>query len=64
MDNKNKTIAMGVIIAGILMLVYYVIPADGISFGSEASAASTKKAHTFVPPLSAPARSGGGGCGV
>lgn len=63
MNDTNKTIAMGVIIAGILMLVYYIIPADGISFGSDANASPSKTAQTFVPPLTAPPR-GGGGCGV
>ncbi len=63
MHDKNKTIAMGVVIAGFLMLVYYVIPADGISFGGEASASPSKTTQSFAPPLTAPPR-GGGGCGV
>lgn len=63
MHNTNKTIAAGVIVAGILMLVYYAIPADGISFGSEANASPSKAAQSFVSPLTAPPR-GGGGCGV
>lgn len=62
-DANKKTIAVGVIIAGVLTLVYYAVPTNGISFGGATITAPTQTEQAFVPPLSAPPR-GGGGCGV
>lgn len=64
MNDTNKTIAGGVVIAGILALIYYVVPANGIMLGGTATASLSQSAQSFVPPVTAPPRSGGGGCGV
>ncbi|MBI5913573.1 hypothetical protein HY839_04010 [Candidatus Azambacteria bacterium] len=64
MHDKNKTIAMGVIIFGILALAYYAVPANGISFGGTESTSLSQTKQSFTPPPAAPPRGGGGGCGV
>lgn len=64
MHDTNKTIAVGVIVAGILMLVYYAVPANGISLGGTTNTSLSQTKQSFTPPPAAPPRSGGGGCGV
>lgn len=64
MHDTNKTIAIGVIIAGVLMLIYYAVPANGIGFGEEANTSLSQTKQSYTPPPATPSRSGGGGCGV
>ncbi|OGD24295.1 hypothetical protein A2Z10_02730 [Candidatus Azambacteria bacterium RBG_16_47_10] len=64
MHNTHKTLAVGVVIASILMLVYYAVPANGISFGGTPNASLSQTKQSFTPPPAASPLRGGGGCGV